>query len=247
MQTPVIDFHNHVGRYGRLFMDDDPHRFVGFMDRAGVDRACMFNVWYGDARHGNDMTARFVATYPDRFVGACFVNPHYPEEIVPELDRCFGELAMKYIKLYPAYLGRPADDPAYATVFEWADPRGMVILSHHDRWPEPRRYIGLAQRYPDIKWVIAHGGNGPFGQEDAVAAAQASPNIYLETSTSFGDGRTIEYLVEGAGEDRVIFGSDMPEQDVRYQLGRVITAEISESAKRKVLGLNAMRLLNLGD
>ena len=50
MRTPVVDFHNHVGRYGRLYMDDDPDRFVGFMDQAGVDRACMFNVWYGDAK-----------------------------------------------------------------------------------------------------------------------------------------------------------------------------------------------------
>ncbi len=226
-------------------MDDDPDRFVGFMDQAGVDRACMFNVWYGDASYGNDMTAKFVATYPERFVGACFVNPHYPEEIVPELERGFGELGMRYIKLYPAYLGRPVDDPLYEVVFEWAEPRGAVILSHHDRWPEPRRYIGLAHRFPNIRWVIAHGGNGPLGQEEAVVAAQAAPNIYLETSTSFGDGRTIEYLVEGAGEDRVLFGSDMPEQDVRYQLGRVITADISTQAKCKVLGLNAMKLLEL--
>jgi predicted TIM-barrel fold metal-dependent hydrolase len=123
----------------------------------------------------------------------------------------------------------------------------VLLGRRHDRWPEPRRYMGLAQRYPNIKWVIAHGGNGPFGQEDAVAAAQASRNIYLETSTSFGDGRTIGFLVEGAGEDRVLFGSDMPEQDVCYQLGRVVTADITVQAKRKVLGLNAMSLLELGE
>ena len=48
-----------------------------------------------------------------------------------------------------------------------------------------------------VRWVIAHAGNGPLGQDEAVAAAQACANIYLETSTSFGDSRTIEYLVQG--------------------------------------------------
>ena len=51
--------------------------------------------------------------------------------------------------------------------------------------------------------------------------------------------------MEGAGADRVLFGSDMPEQDVRHHVGRVLTADISEEAKRKVLGLNAARLLKL--
>ena len=245
MDTPVIDFHNHVGRCGRLRMDDDADRFLRIMDEAGVDRACVFNVWYGDARYGNDMTARFVARHPDRFIGSCFINPHYPEEIAGELERCIDGLAMKYIKLYPAYLGRPIDDPAYDPVFEWADERGLVVMSHHDRWPEPLRYIGVAKRFPRVRWVIAHAGNGPFGQADAVAAARACSNIYLEISTSFGDSRTIEFLVDGVGADRVLFGSDMPEQEVRYQLGRIVTAAISEEAKRKILGLNAIKLLDL--
>jgi predicted TIM-barrel fold metal-dependent hydrolase len=35
-------------------------------------------------------------------------------------------------------------------------------------------------------------------------------------------------LVEGAGEDRVLFGFDMPEQDARYEVDRVATADISD-------------------
>ena len=76
-------------------------------------------------------------------------------------------------------------------------------------------------------------------------AAQACPNIFLETATSFGDHGTIEYLVEGAGADRVLFGSDMPLMDARFQVARIVTASISDDAKRKVLGLNAIKLLGL--
>ena len=173
MRTPVIDLHNHVGRYGHLAMDDDPERFVRIMDAAGVDRACVFCIWYGDARRANDMTARLVATHPDRFIGAAYVTPNYPEEMLPELERAFDLPGMKYVKLYPTYhAGRVIDDPVFFPVFEWADERGLAVMSHHNDWPQPLRYVGLAKRYPNVKWVIAHAGNGPMGQEDAVAGRE---------------------------------------------------------------------------
>ena len=172
---PVIDFHNHVGRYGHLAMDDDPERFVRIMDAAGVDRACVFCIWYGDARRANDMTARLVATHPGRFIGAAYVTPNYPEEMLPELERAFYMPGMKYVKLYPAYhAGRVIDDPVFFPVFEWADERGLAVMSHHNDWPQPLRYVGLAKRYPNVRWVIAHAGNGPMAQEEAVQAARSA-------------------------------------------------------------------------
>ena len=58
---------------------------------------------------------------------------------------------------------------------------------------------------------------------------------------------SIEELVQGAGEDRILFGSDAPLMDPRIQMGRVVTAEISEQAKEKILGMNAAKLLNLDE
>ena len=109
----------------------------------------------------------------------------------------------------------------------------------------PHRFIALAERYDRVRWVLAHSGNSAQGQKQAVEAAQACPNIYLETCTSFGEHGTIEYLVEGAGPDRVLFGSDMPLMDPRLQVGRIVTADIPDEVKLKVLGLNAIKLLGL--
>jgi predicted TIM-barrel fold metal-dependent hydrolase len=39
----------------------------------------------------------------------------------------------------------------------------------------------------------------------------------------------------------------MPVMDARAMVGRIATADISEQAKRKVLGLNAIKLLGLGE
>jgi predicted TIM-barrel fold metal-dependent hydrolase len=85
------------------------------------------------------------------------------------------------------------------------------------------------------------------GQQEAVAAAQECPNIYLETCSSFSEHGAMEFLVNGAGEDRVVFGSDMPLIEPRHQIAKITTANLSDEAKSKVLGLNAIKLLGLDE
>ncbi len=79
----------------------------------------------------------------------------------------------------------------------------------------------------------------------SVEVANECPNIYLETCSSGADHGTIEYMVEHAGADRVLYGSDMPLMDSRFQVARIVTADMPDQAKRQVLGLNAIRLLGL--
>jgi predicted TIM-barrel fold metal-dependent hydrolase len=43
----------------------------------------------------------------------------------------------------------------------------------------------------------------------------------------------------------VLFGSDVPLMDPRPQIGKIITARISDEAKRLALGGNAERLLGI--
>ena len=251
VETPVIDMHSHASRGALSAINEYQDRFTRIMDAAGVDRVCVSRLSHGEAFACNDAVARFVSRRPDRFIGVAFVTPLYPNEAIMELERAFGELGMKMLKLYPDYVGYPIDDPRYSPIFEWCDARDIVVKSHtsytseRDTLTAPRRSIGLAERFSNIRWVLAHSGNSPQGQRQAIEAAQASPNVFLETATSFGDHGTVERLVEGAGEDRVLYGSDMMLMDARLQVGRIVTADISEEAKRKVLGLNAARLLGL--
>ena len=57
----------------------------------------------------------------------------------------------------------------------------------------------------------------------------------------------MEFLVEGAGEDRVLYGSDMPLIEPRHQIAKITTADLSDETKRKILGLNAIRILGLDE
>jgi len=52
-------------------------------------------------------------------------------------------------------------------------------------------------------------------------------------------------LVEQAGADRILFGSDLTWIDPRTQLGMILDANISIEAKSQILGQNAARVFAL--
>jgi predicted TIM-barrel fold metal-dependent hydrolase len=241
----VIDFHGHVGKWERYGMDDDPAILLRAMDAVGIDVACVFNIFHPDGTTGNDATARFVAQHPDRFAGFAYVSPLMPERMVPELLRAFEELKFPAIKLYPPYTPWALNEAMWDPIYEFANERGLSIIFHTGPEPQslPRFLADIAPRFPKANFVAGHAGNTPIERAQAIAAAQAHPNVYLETCSTFRTPGVIEQLVNEAGADRVLFGSDTPLMDPRGQLGKIITADISDKAKEQILGLNAQRLL----
>jgi uncharacterized protein len=242
----VIDFHGHVGRWDAYGMADDPIRMLEAMDAVGIDRTAVFNIFQADSRAGNDATAAFVARYPQRFVGFAYVAPLLPpREARAELARCVDDLGFRAIKLYPPYMPWPLHDEHWFPIYEFAEERGLAVLFHTGIEPHAQpRYLGaIAPRFPRANFVAGHSGNVAGPRAEAIAVARAHPNVYLETCSSFRTPGVIEELVERAGADRVLFGSDTPLMDPRCQIGKIITAAISDDAKRLVLGENARRLL----
>jgi predicted TIM-barrel fold metal-dependent hydrolase len=241
----VIDFHGHVGRWDRYRCDDDVERRLRAMDAVGVDRACVFNIVHPDGRFGNDLTAQFVARRPDRFIGFAYVSPLVPETMVDELVRSHDVLGLRAIKLYAPSTPYAIDAPNWDPVYAFADARGLVVLHHTGPNTPADGLAAVAARFPRAGGVAGHAGNTPPVRAQVLAAAQACPNVYLETSSSFRSPGVVEELVAGAGAERVLFGSDSPLLDPRVQLGKIITAGLSAEMKRLVLGENARRILRL--
>ncbi len=243
----VIDFHGHSGRMDYIGMIDRPELMLHAMDAAGIDLACLFHIFHPDGTTSNDINARFIAGHPDRFVGFAYVSPVMPERMVPELTRAIDQLNFVAIKLYPPYTPWPYNESRWDPIYEFANERELAIIFHTDFLPTNRpRFLGdIAPRFPNANFVAGHSGNTWEARAEAIAAAQAHPNVYLETCSTFRTPGVIEQLVNEAGADRVLFGSDIPLMDPRPQLGKIITADITDEAKRLVLGGNASRLLRI--
>ena len=133
MNTPVVDFHSH-GSLPEPF-DLFVEKYVRIMDAAGVDISIMNTLGLSsDAVRSNDLTAAFMAKYPDRFVGMANVNARYVDEALPELDRAFNKLSMKCLKIYPDV--GPINGKSYFPIYEWCNDRGIAIMSHSEYFSE---------------------------------------------------------------------------------------------------------------
>ena len=243
--SEVIDFHGHPGRWG--VSETLPSTVIPAMDASGIDRSCLFDIWHPEGRRSNDITAGLVAENPDRFIGFAYVSPLLPETMVPELERAIDELGLNAIKLYPPFVGIPLSDPMWSPIYEFANARELVVIWHTgiEAGSAPQYIADVASQYSRAIFVAGHSGNCPPLRRQAIDAARDHANVYLETCSTFRTPGVIEQLVNEAGADRVLFGSDIPLMDPRAQLGKIIAADIGDEAKRLVLGGNARRILKL--
>ncbi|MBC8423848.1 amidohydrolase [bacterium] len=243
--SPSIDFHGHVGRWDHLGMVDDPRPILRAMDAAGIDRACVFDIFHPDGTPGNDRTAAFIERHPDRFIGFAYVSPLLPEGMRPELERAVDELGFRAIKLYSPYTPFEYDHPIWDPAYQFAQERGLAVLAHTGADAEPRYLAAVADRFPGANFVAGHSGNVEPYRGQAIEATKRYSNFYLETCSTYRTPGVIEELVDRAGADRILYGSDLPLMDPRAQLGKIVTAGIDDREKRLILGENARRLLKL--
>ena len=79
--------------------------------------------------------------------------------------------------------------------------------------------------------------------DTAVELARKYANFYAEITLTPVCAGIIDYLVEGCGPDRVLYGSDMPMRDPRQQLGWVVYSRLLLDQKQAVLGGNAQWIM----
>ena len=244
---PVVDAHAHLGPFPMIHAPfADAAGLLASMDRVGIRLACVSSSYAicADYRRGNDEVAAVIRAHPGRFAGYGVINPHYPEDVERELARCLDELGCWAVKLHPAIHRYPPDGPAYHRTYAWMNERGGVILSH--TFGDARDLDRLSAAYPNVVFVQGHEAGAYDGRLPSpfVPLLRERENIYLDTTLSIVRHGALETLVEAASADRLLFATDVPFLDNAHQLGRIAHARINEEDKRKILGGNALGLLD---
>jgi predicted TIM-barrel fold metal-dependent hydrolase len=162
----------------------------------------------------------------------------------------------------------------FSMVFEAARSHGAVVFAHCGvltvgvrarlglksafdlRLGDPLALAATASRFPDVPVIVPHFGAGLF--REALMAADQSPNIHLDTSSSNGwmkyhPGLTLEAVFRQAlavaGPGRILFGTDSssfprgwqePILDVQRQA--LAAAGASDADQARVFGGNFDRL-----
>jgi predicted TIM-barrel fold metal-dependent hydrolase len=189
---------------------------------------------------GNDETLEAMRASPGRFLGYVVVWPSSAEAVEKEVRRRLGE-GFSGIKLHNTN-GFPYSEPAYVPALEIANERSLPVLLH--TWGEAEVFAqvrGFSEKYPHANFLLGHSGIVKMAEYGKIA--RELPNVFLETCSSLFPYGGIDRLVEGAGAERIVWGSDCNFINIAHQVGKVLGARCDDAIKRQVLSGNARRIL----
>ena len=253
----IVDAHMHVGAPGVFFSpQSEADEFLALADKLGIQHGiCMDSpsVFEG-GWVGLDRLCGLHEGSGGRIHYLCVFNPTETRASVEALEKAATRPGFAGLKIHPSIHGVPAEDERYDAAWRFAAERDLPILTHSwsassynpvQQLSTPQRFAKFVERYPGVRFVLGHFGGRGTGRQEAARMINDSPNVYGDFSGDIFDDLLIESLVASVPEDRILFGSDYPWLDPRANLTRVFLADVEESAKRRILRDNAMRVYGL--
>lgn len=232
----IFDSHMHVGSFAGGFDVS--------LDRDGIERLMheheMDNgvVFYPD----NGYVAEVVESIPGLYA-LVWGNPRVPG-YVEEVERWLAHPKFIGLKLHPLIDGYLPNDPSVHPLIELILERDQPVLIHcgHPIFTLPWSIEELAVSFPAAKIVIGHMGHGNVVYiNGAIDVARRNPNVYLETS-GMPMHTKIREAYERVGENRVLFGTDVPFHHPAVEITKVQVSGLPPEGVERVLSKNGRML-----
>jgi predicted TIM-barrel fold metal-dependent hydrolase len=248
-------------------------RWVGEMDKYGIERLVMFTSVPGD----HDSVAAAVRAFPERITGYIMLDPTQPNA-VDLLRQGMQRQGLKGVTLFPAMHHFYAYDERLYPLYQAAAELGIPVFMHFGvlkvsirdklglpnvfdlRYADPIDLHQAAIDFPSATFIIPHFGCGYF-REVLMLGAQA-PNVYVDTSSSNTwltympshlDLKTVfDKTLQVFGPHRILFGTDSNvfprgwRQDIFQQQVEILRElNTTRESVELILGGNIVRLLGL--
>lgn len=247
---PVMDCHGHIGFHPDFpAYKADAESMLAVMDLMNIEKLAITSTLacYNDCPRGNAEIEPVLRQHPDRFLGYVTVNPNPPGQGVEELERWSGFHHPPLIKLHPGLHKYPVHGEHYKPIWDYANEHEAVVLVHTwDSDPNcgPLLFPPIARAHPRARILLGHAGVTWRGYMQAVEAAKAAPNLFLDLAGSQHHRLILERCVDLVGVERILFGSDMPFLEASMTLAHVLTARIPDAGKEQILRHNFLSLVS---
>jgi uncharacterized protein len=263
----VVDCHVHLlpGRLGekvREFFDahisgslaypNDHEAVLDALAAAGVSLAWHLPYAHkpGVASGLNLASAALVSTWrshPVSLVGGIAVHPgdDTPARLVGAAVDAHG---LRVVKLHCSVGDFEVDDPRLDQMWQLVASRAVPVVVHagHDVSGETRagELAGIdrvATRFPAAPIVIAHAAHPDTSA--AVSLVESHDNVYVDLTPRVVDLVDVSDDVLERLHERVLFGSDLPNTQVRIETNLARLATLSTAARTAIASANAHRLV----
>jgi predicted TIM-barrel fold metal-dependent hydrolase len=248
----IWDLHCHLSGVPGRTPDERMYQLIQYADRMGIDRLCVYMgmTWSRDPdpknfRNENDEVLQAISHWHHRAFGFVYLNPRYLEESLQELDRCVRFGPMVGVKLWVA---KECSAKELDPIVQRASTLKALVFQH--TWYKadkieagestPIDMAALAARHPNVPLVCGHtGGDWELG----IRTVRPFENVYLDLAGSDPTSGFLEMALREVGPERILYGSDIGGRSFASQLAKVYGANISDAARKLILGENLKRLL----
>lgn len=244
----ILDAHAHLGTWADFLVPQPGADWlVDVMTREGIEAAGVSHLMAvgHDVATGNQLALDAAGAHPGRLYAWLVFSPHHPAELGRLTDQ-LSDPRVWGLKLHPDVHRVALDDPRYEPAWALAAAQGVPILTHTQtgaRWSDPALAAALASRWPEVDVLMGHGGLDVDGLLAAARLARSVSNLHLETCSSRLTRHWLARLVDEAGAESVLFGSDAVFLDPRTAVGRLRATRVSEDDRALLAGGNLARIL----
>lgn len=254
----IVDFHTHpylCPEQSLCMYEQTVPETTEEMDRQlrafGVDRICgsvLRKDWKFSMEELNGAALRLREKLGERYIPGFHIHPGQVEEsakVVREMtrrgDRLIGEL-VPYMHQWSEQCTWEECNRRLSAILEEAGSHPLVV-SFHTMWEYPIE--PLIEAHPDVWFVAAHPGERP-GVEKQIARMRQYDNVCLDLSgTGIFRFGCIRRLVDQAGAERILFGTDYPICNPRMYIQAVLGENLGGRVNELIFSGNAKRVLGL--
>lgn len=237
------------------------------------------------ARRLNEYAAELMAQYPRRFGAFALVPMRDIRDAVEEIEHSLDVLKHQGVCLFASYGDKFLGDAAFDPVLDALNQRGAVVFVHPTLHPTSRsidlpwpgfvmEYLfdttraavnllmsGALERFPNIKFILAHaGGTLPYFAWRLAASPAVDPTLPQWSREKFAAGlktfwydnalscgaTTMGALKTVADPNKILFGSDwpfVPKGLVAEEVATHAAPDLHSDAERAAIDRgNALRL-----
>jgi predicted TIM-barrel fold metal-dependent hydrolase len=252
----IIDSHLHLGGLSYLYMPSNTEEnIINLLKKIGVKKAIYAN--HGSLstiEHGLGELFEALQRNDDFLYGYLVFNPNFKNSSLKSIEKNFERNHIAGIKIHPSWHLCYPYDKRYESFWQFAVERKIPVLTHSwdpdvsnksQKFSDPFGFENIIKKFPDLKLILAHAGGRGKMLYNVITLMENYPNIYVDFAGDIFVSGLIEEYIGRVGSERLLFGSDMPWVDIRFHLAHILNLNISETDKKNILGLNAVKLFNL--
>ena len=241
----------------------------------------------------NDVLAAAMRKHPTRYAGLASFAPQDPAGAAREIERAMTQLGYNGVIVNSHTNGDYLDQKGYWPILEACE-ACHAPLYIHPRAPSPQmiepfkaytlehaiwgfqaetalhalRLIagGLFDRFPDLKVVLGHGGEGLHywlprldgmwanfqAPEGSRPKLELAPSEYIKrnlavTTSGMNWAPAVKFALEALGRDAVMFAIDYPFVDSGMSVAQMDAIDIPQDDKAAIYHVNAERIFGIPD